>query len=89
MNPVIQRRVYQMGTVDQAKKMAEIGGMLPEETEAFLMLHSGKKEKYIMDYLGMTEKTYANVESAICAKFTVAVFQCICFAIDHMNEELT
>ena len=87
MNPVIQRRVYQMGTVEQAGKIAEIGGMLPEEKAAFLLLHAGKKEKYIMDELGMTEKTYANVESAISAKFTVAVFQCICFAIDNMNIE--
>ena len=87
MNPVIQRRVYQMGTVEQAGKIAEIGGMLPEEKEAFLLLHAGKKEKYIMDELGMTEKTYANVESAISAKVMVAVFQCICFAIDNMNIE--
>lgn len=87
MNPVLQRRVYQMGTIEQAKKIAKIGGMLPEETETFLLLHSGKKEKYIMDALGMTEKTYANVESAVSAKFTVAMFYCICFTIDHIQDE--
>ena len=49
-----------------------------------LLLHEGKKEKYIMDTKGMTEKTYANVESAVSAKFTVAMFYCICFTIDHI-----
>lgn len=85
MNQVLQRSVYQMGNRAQAEFIADIGGMLPEERTAFLLLHDGHKERYIMDEIGVDAKAYALIESAIRAKVAVAAFYCIGFTQDHMK----
>lgn len=43
MNQCLKDSVYNRGTKKQAVFMAEIGGMNEEETEVFLLIHSGKK----------------------------------------------
>lgn len=85
MNQVLQRSVYQMGNRAQAEFIAKLGGMLPEEEAAFLLLHEGHKERYVMDTLGMDAKAYAIIEGAIRAKVAVAAFYCIGYTQDHLK----
>lgn len=83
MNQVMQRRVYQLGTDEQAEFLADISGMKGEVRRAFLLLHDGYKEQFIRNELGIEHDAYALIEEMVSTKLLLAVFDCI----NHrMNE---
>lgn len=77
MNQVMQRKVYQLGTDEQAEFLADIGGMKGEVKRAFLLLHDGYKEQFIRNELGIEHDAYTLIEEMVSAKLMLAIFDCI------------
>ena len=84
MNQVLKRTVYQRGTEKQALFMAELGGMNDEETQMFLLLHSGKDDQFIQDMMSVSRSAMERIEEALRAKLLLAVFECINFTRDNI-----
>lgn len=88
MNQCLKDSVYNRGTKKQAVFMAEIGGMNEEETEVFLLIHSGKKDQVIMDVMGLSRKSFERIVEAVRAKLLLAVFECINAHMDELEEQV-
>lgn len=84
MNQTLKETVYGKGTKRQAEFMAELGGMNEEEKEMFFMMHEGKTDQVIMDYMNLSKRSYKRVEESVRAKLLLAIFDCINY---RMNEE--